>query len=47
MYTSDKTTREQFIRIAMARLKPLYRFKPQRLAVASKMFVRFLERKNN
>lgn len=42
----DETTREQFIRIAMARLKCIYPFKPQRLAIASKMYIRFLKRKN-
>jgi hypothetical protein len=42
----DESTREQFMRIAMARLKPHYRFKPQRLAIASKMYVKFLEKKN-
>ena len=37
-------TREQFIRIAMAILKDEYRFRPQRLAVASKMYTRWLDR---
>jgi len=37
-------TREQFIRIAMAIIKDEYRFRPQRLAVASKMYTRWLER---
>jgi hypothetical protein len=37
-------TREQFIRIAMAILKSQYRFRPQRLAVASKMYARWIER---
>jgi len=39
-------TREQFIRIAMAILKNEYRFRPQRLAVASKMYTRWTDRKN-
>ncbi len=39
-------TREQFIRIAMAILKDEYRFRPQRLAVASKMYTRWTDRKN-
>lgn len=39
-----ENTREQFIRIAMAILKSQYRFKPQRLAVASKMYSRWRER---
>jgi len=37
-------TREQFIRIAMAILKNEYRFRPQRLAIASKMYTRWLDR---
>lgn len=39
--------RDRFIRIAMALLKNEYRFRPQRLAVASKMYARWIERKNN
>lgn len=38
---------EQFIRIAMARLKKAYPFIPQRSAIAAKMYTRFLERKKN
>jgi hypothetical protein len=38
---------EQFMRIAMARLKEKYPFIPQRNAVAAKMYTRFLERKKN
>jgi hypothetical protein len=37
--------REQFIRIAMARLRNRYPFEPQCRAMASKMYVRWLERK--
>ena len=37
--------REQFIRIAMARLRCVYIFKPQRLAVAARMYRKYLERK--
>jgi hypothetical protein len=37
--------RDQFMRIAMARLKPTYPFRLQRLAVAAKMWSRFVERK--
>ena len=37
--------RDQFIRIAMAQLRSTYPFRPQRNAVAAKMWVRFLERK--
>jgi hypothetical protein len=40
-----ESTREQFIRIAMAIIKDEYRFRPQRLAVASKMYTRWLDRK--
>ena len=36
--------RDQFIRIAMAKLKPGYKFYPQRLAVAASMYTRWLER---
>ena len=39
-----ESTREQFIRIAMAILKEEYRFKPQRLAIASKTYSRWRER---
>ena len=36
--------KDQFMRIAMARLKSIYPFKPQRRAVAAKMWARFVER---
>lgn len=36
--------REQFMRIAMARLRSTYLFKPQRQAVAAKMWSRYLQR---
>jgi len=36
--------REQFVRIAMARLRSIYPFKPQRQAVAARMWVKYLER---
>lgn len=36
--------KEQFMRIAMARLKSIYPFKPQRRAIAAKMWVKFLVR---
>ncbi len=38
--------RESFIRIAMDIIKKEYPFKPQRLAVASKMYRRWIEKKN-
>jgi hypothetical protein len=38
--------KDQFMRIAMARLRSVYPFKPQRSAVAAKMWVRFVERNN-
>jgi len=38
--------KDQFMRIAMARLRRVYPFKPQRSAVAAKMWVRFVERNN-
>ena len=36
--------RDQFMRIAMARLRRAYPFKPQRRAVAARMWVEHLER---
>ena len=36
--------RENFVRIAMAIIKRDYPFRPQRLAVASKMYSRWVER---
>ena len=38
--------RENFVRIAMAQIKCRYPFRPQRLAIASKMYRRWIERKN-
>lgn len=37
--------REQFMRIAMARLRSTYPFKPQRRAIAAKMWIRFINKK--
>lgn len=37
----------QFMRIAMAQLRPTYPFKPQRSAVAARMYVEWLKRKKN
>lgn len=37
--------REQFMRIAMARIRADYPFLLQRIAVAAKMWSRYLERK--
>jgi hypothetical protein len=39
--------KEQFIRIAMARLKSVYPFYPQRLAVAAKMYSNWKKRNEN
>lgn len=39
--------REQFIRIANARLKNIYKFEPQRKAWAANMWVRYFERKKH
>jgi hypothetical protein len=39
--------RERFTRLAMAILKPKYKFEPQRRAVAAKMFTRWMERKQD
>lgn len=38
-------TQEQFIRVAMARLRKRYSYEPQCRAIASKMYVRWLEKK--
>ena len=38
--------REKFVRIAMAILKKDYAFKPQRLAIASKMYSKWVQRKS-
>lgn len=38
---------EKFIRIAMARLKKTYPFRPQRRAVAAKMYMEWLKRKEH
>jgi hypothetical protein len=40
-----KKTRKAFMRIAMARLRKDYAYYPQRLAIAAKMFRKWLERK--
>lgn len=37
--------RDNFVRIAMAIIKRDYPFRPQRLAVASKMYSRWVQRK--
>lgn len=39
--------RDQFMRIALAKLRPDYKFYPQRIAVAASMYRRWFERKNN
>lgn len=47
MKTQKKTLideRNQFMRIAMAKLKPDYPFYPQRIAVAASMYRRWLDR---
>jgi hypothetical protein len=36
---------QQFIRIAMARIRKDYPYKPQRLAVAAKLYTEHLKRK--
>ena len=36
--------RDQFMRIAMAKLRKGYPFKPQRIAVAANMYRRWLDR---
>ena len=42
-----KKEQNQFMRIAMARLKGMYPFEPQRRAIASKMYMQYLKRKTN
>lgn len=37
--------RDQFIRIALARLKKAYPFYPQRVAIAAKMYRDWIDRK--
>lgn len=45
MKTQETTSiREQFMRIAMAKLKPDYPFYPQRIAVAASMYRRWLDK---
>lgn len=39
--------RDAFVRIAKARLRSAYPFKPQRIAIAAKMWRRWFERKEN
>ena len=39
--------RDQFMRIANARLRSVYRFLPQRVAVAARMYRDYLERKRD
>jgi len=39
--------RDQFMRIAMAKLRKDYPFKPQRMAVAANMYRRWLDRQTH
>lgn len=41
----DEQEMEQFMRIATAQIKSIYKFKPQRVAVAAKMYSRWKRRK--
>jgi hypothetical protein len=43
----DEREMEQFMRIAMARLQSTYKFKPQRVAVAAKMYSKWKNRKDD
>ena len=47
MLKSNKKIMKQFMRIAMARLRCIYRFTPQRRAVAARMFIKWINRKND
>ena len=42
---SNPEEMEQFMRIAMARLRGEYKFAPQRRAVAARMYTKWLNRK--
>ena len=39
--------KDQFMRIAMAQLKPKYKYKPQRFAQAALMYRKWIERQVN
>jgi hypothetical protein len=41
----QREMQDQFMRIAMAQLRSTYPFKPQRRAVAARMWVKYLDRK--
>lgn len=43
----DTNERDQFMRIAMARLRSVYKFYPQRLAMAARMYRLYLENKDH
>tara|TARA_R110000822_G_scaffold92234_3_gene212435 strand:+ start:1549 stop:1686 length:138 start_codon:yes stop_codon:yes gene_type:complete len=45
MRDRKENTRDQFIRIAMARIKPLYPFYPQRIAIAARMYRNWIDKK--
>lgn len=47
IFMVNKMDREQFMRIAQARLQSIYKFRPQRQAIAAVMFRKWLERKEN
>lgn len=40
-----ESSREQFVRIASARISSKYTFEPQRRAIAARMFIEWLRRK--
>jgi len=44
MIRVEPQIQEQFMRIAMARLGNKYCFRPQKLAIAAKMFTKYLQR---
>jgi hypothetical protein len=43
----DESELDQFCRIAMARLKSKYKFKPQRRSVVAKMWRKYVEGKKS
>jgi hypothetical protein len=44
---SEIGDRDQFVRLAEAMLMSRYKFKPQRRAIAAKMYIKWLERKKH
>jgi len=45
IYLPDEEFRSRFLRLAEALIQKRYQFKPQRRAIAAKMYTKWLERK--